>query len=205
MPTRRFSSTVSSGITAWPSGTWAIPALTICSGLRPARSAPASRMRPRRGLIMPLTARSSVVLPAPLAPSTAVIADVPAAMLTPFSAVTPPYPATSSSAASAGVAGTVPLLMGGAEIGRRHGRVVLDLARGARRDHLPEVEDHDRVADGHHQVHVMLDHHERSLGGQVADEPAELGQFALVQAAGGLVEQDQARLGDQRPCQRDPL
>ena len=38
--------------------------------------------RPRRGLIMPLTARSSVVLPAPLAPSTAVMAAVPAEMLT---------------------------------------------------------------------------------------------------------------------------
>jgi hypothetical protein len=47
-------------------------------------------MRPRRGLIMPLTARSSVVLPAPLAPSTAVMAPVPAEMLTPSSAMTPP-------------------------------------------------------------------------------------------------------------------
>ena len=102
MPTRRFSSTVSSGITPCPSGTWAIPARTICSGLRPARSVPVSTMRPRRGLIMPLTARSSVVLPAPLAPSTAVIAPVPAEMLTPSSAMTPPYPATSSSTASAG-------------------------------------------------------------------------------------------------------
>src|SRR5438105_1205370 len=171
MPTRRFSSTVSSGITACPSGTWAIPARTICSGPRPARSAPASRMRPPRGLSMPLTARSSVVLPAPLAPSTAVIAEVPAEMLTRFSATTPPYPAVSSSTASAGVAGAVALLTGGAEVGRGHGRVVLDLARGSRRDHLPEVEDHERVADGHHQVHVVLDHHEGSFGGQVTDEP----------------------------------
>ena len=102
MPTRRFSSTVSSGITPCPSGTCAIPALTICSGLRPARSVPPSRTRPRRGLIMPLTARSSVVLPAPFAPSTAVMAAVPAEMLTPSSAMTPPYPATSPSTASAG-------------------------------------------------------------------------------------------------------
>src|SRR6185503_9718023 len=208
MPTRRFSSTVSSGITACPSGTWAIPARTICSGLRPVRSVPSSRTRPRRGLIMPLTARSSVVLPAPLAPSTAVMAAVPAEMLTRSSAMTPPYPATSSSTASAGVAGPagpVSLLMGGAQVGSGHGGIVLNLPRRARRDHLAEVEDHDRVADGHHQVHVMLHDHERTLGGQIANEAAELGQFALVQAAGGLVEQDQRRLGRQRAGQRDPL
>ena len=51
----------------------------------------------------------------------------------------------------------------------------------------------------------MLDHDQGSLGGQVADEAAELGQFALVQAARGLVEQDQPGLGHQRPGQRDPL
>ena len=89
-------------MTPCPSGTCAIPALTICSGLRPARSAPPSRTRPRRGLIMPLIARSSVVLPAPFAPSTAVMAAVPAEMLTPSSAMTPPYPAVSPSTASAG-------------------------------------------------------------------------------------------------------
>ena len=115
MPTRRFSSTVSSGITPCPSGTWAIPARTICSGLRPARSLPPTRMRPRRGLIMPLTARSSVVLPAPFAPSTAVMAAVPAEMLTPSSAMTPPYPATRSSTASAGAPSctAAALLIGG--------------------------------------------------------------------------------------------
>src|SRR5919108_3902700 len=156
----------------------------MCSGLRPARSVAPSRIRPRRGLIMPLTARSSVVFPAPFAPSTAVMAAVPAEMLTPSSAMTPPYPATSSSTASAGAA---TLLMGGAEVGGGHGGIVLDLERRAGRDHLPEVQDHDRVADGHHQVHVMLHHDQRSLGGQVADEAAELGQLALVQAAGRLV------------------
>jgi hypothetical protein len=51
----------------------------------------------------------------------------------------------------------------------------------------------------------MLHDHERTLGGQITDEAAELGQFALGQAAGGLVEQDQRRLGRQRAGQRDPL
>ena len=73
MPIRRFSSTVSSAMTPCPSGTCAIPALAMSSGLRPARSAPSSRTRPPRGRTMPLIARSSVVLPAPLAPSTAVM------------------------------------------------------------------------------------------------------------------------------------
>ena len=44
-----------------------------------------------------------------------------------------------------------------------------------------------------------------SLGGQVADELAELGELALGQTAGRLVEQDQAGARHQRPGQRDPL
>jgi hypothetical protein len=100
IPIRRFSSTVSSGITPCPSGTWAMPARTICSGLWPATLWSASRTRPRRGLIMPLTARSSVVLPAPFAPSTAVMPAASAVTVTPSSTVTPPYPATSPSTSS---------------------------------------------------------------------------------------------------------
>ncbi len=43
---RRFSSTVSSVMTPWPSGTCATPARAMSSGLRRARLAPSSRIRP---------------------------------------------------------------------------------------------------------------------------------------------------------------
>ena len=77
-------------MTPCPSGTWAIPALAMSSGLRPAWSAPSSRIRPLRGRTIPLIARSSVVLPAPLAPSTAVMLAPLAVIVTLFSARTPP-------------------------------------------------------------------------------------------------------------------
>ena len=76
-PSRRFSSTVSSLITPRPSGTCAMPRRTSCSTGVPRSSSPASTTWPAVGRIMPESVRSSVVLPAPLAPTTAAI--VPAA------------------------------------------------------------------------------------------------------------------------------
>ena len=58
-------------------------------------------IRPSRGRTSPLIVRSSVVLPAPLAPSTAVIVPGRAVTETPSSTVTPPYPATIPSTVSA--------------------------------------------------------------------------------------------------------
>src|SRR5215472_16189240 len=214
MPIRRFSSTVSSGMTPCPSGTWAIPALAMSSGLRPARSAPSSRIRPLRGRTRPLITRNSVVLPAPLAPSTAVIEPASAVIVTLSSARTSPYPATSSSMASdAAPSGWTPwapavlVTIGSArtEVGGRYRGVGLDLLRGAAGDHLSEVEDDERLAERHHQVHVMLHDDEGRLGGEFANELAQLGELTLGQAAGGLVEQQQLRPGDERPRQRDPL
>src|SRR5262249_12267940 len=100
-PTRRFSSTVSSVITAWPSGTCATPARTISSGGRRVRSVPSSATRPFRARTSPLMVASRVVLPAPFAPSTAVIVPGRAVIDTSWSAITPPYPASTCSTARA--------------------------------------------------------------------------------------------------------
>ena len=89
-PTRRFSSTVSSVITAWPSGTWPTPARTISSGRRRARSVSSSLIRPWRGRTNPLIVASWVVLPAPFAPRTAVIVPGLAVIESSWSASTPP-------------------------------------------------------------------------------------------------------------------
>ena len=76
---------VSSEMTPWPSGTWAIPARAMSSGLRRATLTPSSVIRPERGRIRPEMVRSRVVLPAPLAPSTAVIVPASAPSETPSS------------------------------------------------------------------------------------------------------------------------
>src|ERR1700728_728231 len=126
-------------------------------------SRPSMRTCPRRGFTRPLIVRSSVVLPAPFAPSTAVIVAVSASTLTPSSAVTPPYPATRPSTASA-------LLMGDSQVGRGHRGIGLNLGRRSGRDDLAEVEDGDRVADRHPQVHVMLHHDHRAVRSELADQ-----------------------------------
>ena len=71
---RRFSSTVSSSITPRPSGTCATPMRAMFSTLRPNMPSPSKRTDPPRGFTSPEMVRNSVVLPAPLAPRTAVMA-----------------------------------------------------------------------------------------------------------------------------------
>ena len=70
-PSRRFSSTVSSGTVERPSGTRATPIRTTSSALRPV-SPPVERADPILGLTSPASVRMSVDLPAPFAPITAV-------------------------------------------------------------------------------------------------------------------------------------
>ena len=77
-PARRLSATVIRAKTCRPSGTWTTPAATTWAGRSPSRGRPSNRMVPvpvpRWKPRVRDTARSSVVLPAPLPPSTAVIA-----------------------------------------------------------------------------------------------------------------------------------
>ena len=79
-PARRFSSTVSRAKMRRPSGTWTSPLATIAAAATPVeraarrtRSSPRSTRRDARRSV-PDMARSSVVLPAPLLPSTATTA-----------------------------------------------------------------------------------------------------------------------------------
>ena len=90
MARRRFSSTVSSSITPRPSGTWATPMRAMDSTVRPTMASPSKRTDPPRGFTSPEIVRSSVVLPAPLAPRTAVIAPGSASKETERSACTAP-------------------------------------------------------------------------------------------------------------------
>src|SRR4051812_44108780 len=105
--------------------------------------------------------RSSVVLPAPLAPSTAVMVPGATCNETPSSARTAPYVVTTSSTAKPSAVDTAHLPRGLvdvlAEVGLQHARVVLHLVRCAGRDDASEVEHHDAVTHLHDQIHVVLD------------------------------------------------
>src|SRR5581483_9497897 len=97
-PSRRFSHTVSSENVPRPSGTCAIPSRATDSGVpRSSRSAKTT-VPPRR--TMPETARSVVVFPAPFAPRRATISPSPTVRVTPCSARTGPYRASTSRSSS---------------------------------------------------------------------------------------------------------
>ena len=61
-----FSRTVSPGNTRRPSGTWAMPSLTIASGPSPAIERPSKRMSPEAGFARPEMARSVVAFAGPV-------------------------------------------------------------------------------------------------------------------------------------------
>src|SRR5947209_3145401 len=142
-------------------------------------------MRPDAGRTRPLIVRSNVVLPAPLAPRTAVIVPGATCNETPSRARTAPYVVTTSSTASPSLLDTahLPGLVVDvlAEVSLEHLRVVLHLVGCARRDDATEVEDDDAVADLHDQVHVVLDQQHRHPRAQVTDELAELGHLVAGQ------------------------
>ncbi|WP_435155474.1 hypothetical protein [Amycolatopsis sacchari] len=81
---------MSSTITPRPSGTWAMPSRTRSSGARRVMSRPPNTTLPARRGRRPLITRRSVVLPAPLTPSTAVIDPRSTCKSTPCSARTGP-------------------------------------------------------------------------------------------------------------------
>ncbi len=89
-PRRRFSSTVSSGITPPPSGTCATPRRAIRSVGSAVMSSPKAVIVPALARTSPLIVRSSVVLPAPLAPRMAVMLPSSTVSVTSDSARTSP-------------------------------------------------------------------------------------------------------------------
>jgi hypothetical protein len=89
-PIRRFSSTVSSGKTSRPSGTWASPRRITLSGSRPWIGVPSKITVPFWGSITPDTVRRIVVLPAPLAPRMVTMEPRGTAKLTPRMAMIGP-------------------------------------------------------------------------------------------------------------------
>src|SRR5580704_8215462 len=130
-------------MTPWPSGTCAMPALAMWSGRRLVRLTSSSSTWPLRVRTKPEMVRSSVVLPAPFAPRTAVIVPALAVMDTPFSTGVLPYPATSSAMVSDAASVIGPLLLIrrqgwlglGCQALRRHG-VGAEIGRGDRRVRL---------------------------------------------------------------------
>src|SRR6476646_2283922 len=194
-----FSQTLSSAKRPRPSGTCATPARATASGLLRAICLPSNTISPVCRTV-PDTARSVVVLPAPLAPSRATISPSATVSETPCKALIGPYRA-STPCSSSSVDSLDP------QVGLDHVRICLHLAGRSLCDLAAEVEHVHAVADRHHQLHVVFDEQDRKVEvvAKSADHFGELADLLVVEPAGRLVEQKQRRLGDEGAGKLDPL
>src|ERR687897_2156198 len=194
-PISTFSLTVRPGKSAFDCGTCDTPIARMRDGCRPTIDFPSSCTSPLRGCRSPLTARSTVDLPAPFGPTMQQTERSGTSRLTSWRTSPPPYPAHTS--VSFSTSRLHRLLEGEVltEIGVEHLRVALDLVRGAPRDRLTAREHEDRVAEAEHERHVVLDDQERlPIRVELADDVAHPLDQRRVDAARGLVEQDQLRV-----------
>src|SRR5215469_12820834 len=154
--------------------------------------APCTKTSPREAFSTPLSALSKVDFPAPFGPTTAAI--FPACTVSDTSSMTggPPYPAHTPSARSTGsvMAQVHP------EVGVDDPRVAAQPGERPLRDHLAKVHHHHLVAGLLDERQVVFHHdHGPAVGGELAHGVADLRAEHRVDAAHGLVEDDQPRLG----------
>src|SRR5215467_4312337 len=177
-----------------------MPRRATSSGALALINCPSNSTLPPVFLTVPETARSVVVLPAPLAPSSATMLPSLTFSEIPCSALMDPYEAWTSVSSSSAISL-------GPQIGIDDGRVLPYFAWSTFSDLAAEVQHHDPVGDVHHQIHMVLDHEQRQaeLPVYAADQPAQITNLFVVEATGRLVEEDQARPAGQGSRQLDGL
>src|ERR1700732_2723733 len=145
----------------------------------------------------PIIARSVVVLPTPLRPSNA--ADSPGftSRLTPCRMCSLPIWTWTSRRLSMGGLLDEILVLGAAEIGFADALIVGDGRRTAAGQDRPLGQNGDVVGDPEHDIHVVLDNDDIDGARQVADFCDRAAGLRWAHAAGWLIEEKQARLGNQ--------
>src|SRR3954452_13172937 len=198
VPILRFSPTVSREKMRRFSGTSEMPRRRMRSGDRPSMRLPSKAIVPRAGRRTPVIVISVVDLPAPLWPTRPTSSPSSTSSDRPCTAATRPY----WTYRSASLSNFLRALL--AEVGGDHGGVPPDLVRTADRDRAAEVEDLDALAHREDHVRVVL-HEQDAAAVVVADADDRLGErlaLAVVEAGGGLVQQQEARV--ERDRARDP-
>src|SRR4051812_6536888 len=172
-----------------PSGTQAIPrSTTSCAGSFSMRL-PLNPMVPARARNSPVTQRMSVVLPAPLEPTSATISPSFTESEAPKSTGASPYAAWRSCTSS----------IVGPEVGGDYLMVLRDGGGRALCDLLAVIEDHHAVGEAHDHLEDVLDDDDGDA--PFADPPDDLDggkDLRLVEAAHHLVEEQEARAERQR-------
>src|ERR1700722_8630568 len=199
-----FSSTVSSMNVPRPSGTCATPRRTTSSVAMPLIASPPRMISPCVRT-MPQIARRVVVLPAPLAPRSAVTPPSSTTKSMPCRTFVSPYAACRPLASSN--AGMMVLLLRVAEVGADHLRFGAHLIGRAVGDLNAEFQRHDFVGYAHHQVHVVFNQQNADIE-LLPDAPHQTGEFvdlAVIEATRRFVEHQKFGPRHQRACQLDPL
>src|SRR5258706_10288786 len=124
-----------------------MPRRTMSSVARPSMRWPAKRISPWVRT-MPQSARSVVVLPAPLAPSSVVIVPSSMEKLMPCSTRVWPYEACKAAASRKAMLGGAP------QVGLDEFGMLLNLRGCPFGDLLAEIQRHDAIRNAHHQAHV---------------------------------------------------
>src|SRR3990167_5163266 len=179
-----------------PSGMIATPPWHTSWGVARVTSTPSRRSRPRRIGRRRAMALISVVLPAPLGPTTATSSPSPTVSETSHRAGASPYPTCRPSASSIGFP----------EIGGHDLRLPDDVARPALGDQLAVVQHHDPVGQVDHGPHDVLD--EEDGGAPPADLPHERERLADLrgrQARQDLVQEDEPGPRGQRARELEEL
>src|SRR4051794_20808733 len=170
---------------------------TSCGGQRE-RSKPSNSTMPRLRGVRPMIARSVVVFPTPLRPSSAAHSPAPTSKLTPCRMCSlPMWTWTSRRLSKRGLFDEI-LVLGPPQIGLAHAVVGGDLGGAARGEDLALRHHRDVVGDPEDDLHVVLDDDDVDAAGELADlRDGALG-FSGAHAARRLVEEEQAGLGYQR-------
>src|SRR5690606_3605141 len=155
--TRRFSSTVRLPKMRRPWGTRPTPSRAIFCGGRPTSERPPSRMSPPTidGGVSPQSARTSVVLPMPLRPSSAIALPSSTESVTPSSTWAVAYETLRSVTSSTSFPPT--------EVDGLDGRVGPDLLGGAVGERDAVVEAQHAIDELERERHVVLDEQERDV------------------------------------------
>src|SRR5215210_707218 len=205
-PMSTFSRTVRPGNSAFDWGTCETPIARMREGWRPQSDLPSSCTSPFRGWSSPLTARSTVDLPAPLGPTMQHTEPSGTSSSTPWSTSPPPYPAYTS--VSFSISGSHRVLEAEvlAQVGVEDLRVALHGVGRPTRDRRAARQHQDGIAEAEHERHVVLDDQERLPARvQLADHLADALDQGRVDAACRLVEHDQLRVQHQDLRQLDEL
>src|SRR5262245_12064193 len=139
-------------------------------------------------------------LPAPLAPSSAVISPGATSSEMPCNTSRPPRSTTRSRTLKAASA-----ILPGSQIGAANARIIEHGAGRPERQQLAEIEHHGLDAERRDQVGVVVDQHNLGIEalGNIRKQRVHLVGLGIVEPGCGFIEQNDLRMTDQRLADLD--